>query len=306
MLRRTTLRLGSRLYSLDTPLVMGIINVTPDSFYAGSRVGGEEALHARIQQLIAEGASIADVGAYSSRPGAAEVSPEEERQRLELVLSILRRDYPELPVSLDTSRADIARWAVEEHGVACINDISGGALDPAMYRTVAELQVAYILMHMRGTPQDMMQQTDYADVTLEVLDYFIQRVGELTALGLHDLILDPGFGFSKTLEQNFELLERLGELHRLLPQPLLVGVSRKSMIYRSLGIAPEEALNGTTVLHTLALERGASILRVHDVAAAVEAVRLWQQLQPYKRADEALHYYERRDSLTPLGEAKPR
>ena len=220
MLRRTTLRLGSRLYSLDTPLVMGIINVTPDSFYAGSRVGGEEALHVRIQQLIAEGASIADVGAYSSRPGAAEVSPEEERQRLELVLSILRRDYPELPVSLDTFRADIARWAVEEQGVACINDISGGALDPEMYRTVAELQVAYILMHMRGTPQDMMQQTDYADVTLEVLDYFIQRVGELTALGLHDLILDPGFGFSKTLEQNFELLERLGELHRLLPQPL--------------------------------------------------------------------------------------
>ena len=306
MLRRTTLRLGSRLYSLDTPLVMGIINVTPDSFYAGSRVGGEEALHVRIQQLIAEGASIADVGAYSSRPGAAEVSPEEERQRLELVLSILRCDYPELPVSLDTFRADIARWAVEEQGVACINDISGGALDPEMYRTVAELQVAYILMHMRGTPQDMMQQTDYADVTLEVLDYFIQRVGELTALGLHDLILDPGFGFSKTLEQNFELLERLGELHRLLPQPLLVGVSRKSMIYRSLGISPEEALNGTTVLNTLALERGASILRVHDVAAAVEAVRLWQQLQPYKRADEALHYYERRDSLTPHGEAEPR
>ena len=175
-----------------------------------------------------------------------------------------------------------------------------------MYRTVAELQVAYILMHMRGTPQDMMQQTDYADVTLEVLDYFIQRVGELTALGLHDLILDPGFGFSKTLEQNFELLERLGELHRLLPQPLLVGVSRKSMIYRSLGIAPEEAFNGTTVLNTLALERGASILRVHDVAAAVEAVRLWQQLQPYKRADEALHYYERRDSLPPHGDAEPR
>ena len=306
MLRRTTLRLGSRLYSLDTPLVMGIINVTPDSFYAGSRVGGEEALHARIQQLIAEGASIADVGAYSSRPGAAEVSPEEERQRLKLVLSILRRDYPELPVSLDTFRADIARWAVEEHGVACINDISGGALDPEMYRTVSELQVAYILMHMRGTPQDMMQQTGYADVTLEVLDYFIQRVGELTALGLHDLILDPGFGFSKTLEQNFELLERLGELHRLLPQPLLVGISRKSMIYRSLGIAPEEALNGTTVLNTLALERGASILRVHDVAAAVEAVRLWQQLQPYKRADEALHYYERRDSAMPHGDAEPR
>nr|WP_311447699.1 dihydropteroate synthase [uncultured Porphyromonas sp.] len=306
MLRRTTLRLGSRLYSLDTPLVMGIINVTPDSFYAGSRFGGEEALHARIQQLIAEGASIADVGAYSSRSGAAEVSPEEERQRLELVLSILRRDYPELPVSLDTFRADIARWAVEEHGVACINDISGGALDPAMYRTVTELQVAYILMHMRGTPQDMMQQTDYADVTLKVLDYFIQRVGELTALGLHDLILDPGFGFSKTLEQNFELLERLRELHRLLPQPLLVGVSRKSMIYRSLGIAPEEALNGTTVLNTLALERGASILRVHDVAAAVEAVCLWQQLQPYKRADGALHYYERRDPAIPHGAAEPR
>lgn len=291
---RKSLRLGSKLYTLDTPLVMGIINVTPDSFYSGSRITEEQALHARIQQLISEGASIADVGAYSSRPGAAEVSPDEERTRLKLVLSILANDYPDLPVSLDTFRADIARWAVENYGVAMVNDISGGALDPEMYRTVAELQVAYILMHMRGTPQDMMQQTQYEDIIVELADYFIERVGELTALGLHDLILDPGLGFSKTLEQNFEVLMRLEELQQLLPQPWLIGLSRKSMIYRTLGSDAEHALGGTTALHMASLERGASILRVHDVAAALEVVKLWQQMRPYKTSPQSLHHYSAR------------
>ena len=269
---------------------MGIINVTPDSFYSTSRIAGEQELRTHIDTLLREGASIADLGAYSSRPGAEEVSAQEEMRRLAPALRILRDEYPALPVSVDTFRADVARWAVQEYGVAMINDISGGALDPQMYPTIAELQVPYILMHMRGTPQTMGEQTDYQDLILDLIDYFIQRVGQLTELGVHDIVLDPGFGFSKTLEQNYELLARMSDLGTVLPQALLVGISRKSMIYRLLGQPPEEALNGTSILHAFALERGAKILRVHDVAPAVEAIRLYEAMHPYERRDEALYY----------------
>lgn len=285
-----TLNLSGQLLSLERAIVMGIINVTPDSFYSTSRIAGEQELRTRIDTLLREGASIADLGAYSSRPGAEEVSAQEEMRRLAPALRILRDEYPALPVSVDTFRADVARWAVQEYGVAMINDISGGALDPQMYPTIAELQVPYILMHMRGTPQTMGEQTDYQDLILDLIDYFIQRVGQLTELGVHDIVLDPGFGFSKTLEQNYELLARMSDLGTVLPQPLLVGISRKSMIYRLLGQTPEEALNGTSILHAFALERGAKILRVHDVAPAVEAIRLYEAMHPYERRDEALYY----------------
>ena len=287
-----SLNLNGRLYSLERPLVMGIVNVTPDSFYADSRVSGEHALRERLDQLISEGASIADLGAYSSRPGAEVVSPEEEKRRLAPALRLLRDEYPDLPVSVDTFRAEVAAWAVQEYGASLINDISGGGLDGDMYRTVARLQVPYILMHMQGDPQTMQSKTDYTDVTLAVLDYFIERIGQLRELGLHDLILDPGFGFSKTTEQNYELMARLGEITSILPQPLLVGISRKSMIYRPLATTPQEALNGTTFLHALALERGAKILRVHDVRPAVEAVTLYEQLAPYQAPREhSLHHH---------------
>jgi len=285
-----TLNLSGRLVSLEKPLVMGIVNVTPDSFFAGSRIDGAKALRERLDTLVREGAALADLGAYSSRPGAEGVSPEEERRRLRPALQILRDEYPDLPVSVDTFRSDVARMAVEEYGASMINDISGGGLDPAMYRTMAELQVPYILMHMKGDPQTMQQQASYSDVTLEVIDYFAQRVGQLLELGVHDIILDPGFGFSKTTAQNYELLAQLGSLVEAFTQPLLVGVSRKSMIYRPLGITPEEALSGTTFLHALALERGAKILRVHDVRPAVEAVQLYEELRPFLRSDGALHY----------------
>ena len=285
-----TLNLSGQLLPLERAIVMGIINVTPDSFYSTSRIAGEQELRTRIDTLLREGASIADLGAYSSRPGAEEVSAQEEMRRLAPALRILRDEYPALPVSVDTFRADVARWAVQEYRVAMINDISGGALDPQMYPTIAELQVPYILMHMRGTPQTMGEQTDYQDLILDLIDYFIQRVGQLTELGVHDIVLDPGFGFSKTLEQNYELLARMSDLGTVLPQPLLVGISRKSMIYRLLGQPPEEALNGTSILHAFALERGAKILRVHDVAPAVEAIRLYEAMHPYERRDEALYY----------------
>ena len=287
---QTTLCLSGKLLTLERPIVMGIVNVTPDSFFAGSRIDGERALRTRLDELIREGAAIADLGAYSSRPGADEVSLEEEMKRLRPALQLLRDEYPTLPVSVDTFRSEVAQMAVEEYGVAIINDISGGGLDPEMYRTVSRLQIPYILMHMKGDPQTMQSLTDYTDITLEVLDYFIKRIGQLLDLGLHDIILDPGFGFSKTTEQNYELLAHLDTLTQTLRQPLLVGLSRKSMIYRPLGCTPEEALGGTTFLHALALERGAKILRVHDVCPAAEAITLYEQARPYLHREEHLHY----------------
>lgn len=272
------LNIKGNLVSLDTPVVMGILNVTPDSFYAASRQRGEADIERRIETILSEGGAWIDVGGYSSRPDAEDVSPEEEMRRLEPALRLLRDRYPEVPVSLDTFRAEVARWGVEEYGVALINDISGGKLDEAMFRTVARLRVPYLLMHMRGTPRTMQRHTDYADLMEEVMLYFARKVRELRLLGVNDIILDPGFGFSKTLEQNYRLMSHLEEF-AVFELPLLVGVSRKSMIYRLLDATPEESLNGTTVLNTFALLHGADILRVHDVRQAVEAVRIVRQLK---------------------------
>ena len=268
-----TLNVRGRLLDLSKPQVMGILNVTPDSFYAGSRMETEEAVRRRVRQIIAEGGSMIDVGAYSSRPGAADVSAEEEMERLRRGMRIVREEAPEIPVSVDTFRADVAKMAVEELGVDIINDISGGELDKEMFKTVAKLGVPYILMHMKGTPQTMQQAPHYEDLMKEVMLYFAEKVQQLRDLGQKDIVLDPGYGFAKTIDHNYELL-RHQEMLEVFELPLLVGVSRKSMIYRFLGTSPEEALNGTTVLNTLALQKGANILRVHDVKEAVEVVRL--------------------------------
>lgn len=273
-----TINIKGQLLSLDEPQVMGILNVTPDSFYAGSRKQTEAAIIDRIETILREGASIIDVGGYSSRPDAAEVSETEEMQRLEMALQPLLQHYPDVVVSADTFRSSVARQCVEKYGVSMINDISGGELDERMFDTVAQLRVPYIMMHMRGTPQTMQQQTGYEDVTADLLKYFSQKLERLFRLGVNDIILDPGFGFSKTLTQNYELMRHLGDF-RIFGLPLLVGVSRKSMIYKLLETTPEESLNGTTVLHTYALLQGADILRVHDVRAAKEAIRIVQQLK---------------------------
>ena len=256
---------------------MGILNITPDSFFSGSRKQTEREITERIETLLDEGGKMIDIGGYSSRPDAQEVSPEEEMKRLVLALEIINRHYPQVTTSVDTFRAGIARECVEKYGVAIINDISGGELDAAMFRTVSELQVPYILMHMRGTPQSMQKQTQYADFMGEVMLYFSEKIRTLNQLGVNDIILDPGFGFSKTLDQNFELMSRLDEFE-LFEMPLLVGISRKSMIYNFLNLTPAESLNGTTVLNTFALQRGANILRVHDVKEAVDTVRMVSKL----------------------------
>lgn len=266
---------------LSTPQVMGILNVTPDSFYEGSRMFSDEQIAQRTRQIVEEGASIIDLGAYSSRPGAEDVSAEEETARLERAMRIIRSIYPDVAVSVDTFRADVARRCITDFGADIINDISGGELDKNMFPTVAELNVPYILMHMRGTPQDMQQCTDYKDVTADVLRYFGEKVDRLHSMGVKDIILDPGFGFAKTLEQNYELLAKM-EVLQVLGLPTLVGISRKSMIYKLLGTTPTEALNGTTVLNTIALQKGANILRVHDVKEAVEAVKITSQFHTPK------------------------
>lgn len=267
---------GGRLVSLDRPRVMGILNLTPDSFYDGSRKQTEAEIAARTHQIVDEGADFIDVGAYSSRPGAADVSTEEEMQRLRRGLAIVRREAGDAALlSIDTFRADVARMCVEEFGAQIINDISGGDMDPAMFRTVARLQVPYILMHMQGTPRTMQLDPHYDNLVRDICLWLAERTERLRQLGARDIILDPGFGFGKTLAQNYELMRHLGDL-RELELPLLVGISRKSMIYKLLGGTPQTSLNGTTALNMLALERGASILRVHDVKAAAEAVRIWE------------------------------
>lgn len=262
---------------LSEPQVMGILNITPDSFYSESRKNTEEEIAGRVNAILAEGGSIIDVGAYSSRPGADNISAEEEKDRLRGALQILRRTAPEAVVSVDTFRADVARMCVEEYGVQIINDISGGQLDPQMFETVATLGVPYVLMHMKGNPQTMQQEPHYEDLLTEMLQYFGSKVQRLHELGVKDIILDPGFGFAKTMDHNYELMNRLKDLS-VLELPILVGVSRKSMIYKLLDGTPEGALNGTSVLNTLALLKGASILRVHDVKAAVEVVQIVKKM----------------------------
>lgn len=266
------------LIEFSRPQVMGILNITPDSFYADSRATHEEEIASRIEQIISEGANIIDIGAYSSRPGAETIPADEEYRRLGLGIKILRSIDSHILVSVDTFRADVARKAIENLGADIINDISGGDLDEKMFETAAQLNVPYILMHMRGTPKNMASMTDYTNVTVEVIKSLAEKVNRLALLGVNDVIVDPGFGFSKTIEQNYELLKNLEIFHEL-DRPLLVGISRKSMIYKPLSSTPQEVLNGTTVLNTIALLAGASILRVHDVKEAVEAIKLVELTQ---------------------------
>lgn len=274
-----SLNLKGRLVRFNRPAVMGIINVTPDSFYAGSRTSERETIEKRVTQMIAEGAEMIDLGGYSSRPGADEVPVEEEKRRLKLGMEIIREHSADIPVSIDTFRADVARSAIEEYGADIVNDISGGLLDSEMIPTVASMHVPYILMHMRGTPETMQQLTDYEPdgVTAVTLRELGLQLDKAAGAGIADVIIDPGFGFAKTLDQNYRLMADL-EAFKVLGCPVLVGISRKSMITRLLGITSEEALNATTVLNTLSLDRGAGILRVHDVKAAREAVDIFMKL----------------------------
>ena len=272
------INVNGSLLDLSQPRVMGILNVTPDSFYAGSRTQTEAEIVRRVKQIVSEGAAIIDIGAYSSRSNADNVSAREEMERLRMGLKILFEIQPDAVVSVDTFRADVARMCVEEYGVAIINDIAAGEMDANMFHTVAALNVPYIMMHMQGTPQSMQQHPHYDNLLKEVFLYFARKVQQLRDLGVKDIILDPGFGFGKTMEHNYELLSHLEEF-RIFELPLLVGVSRKSMIYRLLDITPQEALNGTTVLDTICLLKGADILRVHDVKEAVDTVRIVQAMR---------------------------
>ena len=267
------INVNGRLMDLSEPQVMGILNVTPDSFYAGSHGVTEGYIIDRIHQIMNEGASIIDIGACSTRPGADQVSAEEEMSRMRMGLELIRKHRPDAIVSVDTYRADVAKMCVEEYGAAIINDISAGQMDKDMFTTIARLGIPYIIMHMKGTPKDMQVNPECDHFLKEVFYYFSEKVQRLRDLGLKDSIIDPGFGFGKTLEHNYELRNHLEEFS-LFELPLLVGVSRKSMIYKLLGTTPEEALNGTTALNTVALLKGAHILRVHDVREAVETVRI--------------------------------
>ncbi len=273
-----TINANGQLIDLGTPQVMGILNVTPDSFYSGSRKQTETEIAERVEQILAEGGQMIDIGAYSSRPNADDVSTKEEMERLRRGLRILREKAPDAIVSVDTFRADVAKMCVEEYGVQIVNDISGGELDKEMFHTVARLGVPYVLMHMKGTPQTMQEAPHYDDLMKEILLYFAEKIQQLRDLGQKDIILDPGFGFAKTLEHNYELLSHLEAL-QIFELPILVGVSRKSMIYNLLGTTAQEALNGTTVLNTICLMKGcANILRVHDVKECVEAVEIYKEL----------------------------
>ncbi len=253
---------------------MGILNITPDSFYAGSRVMDEKTLLEQAGRMLADGADLLDIGGYSTRPGAAEVGEAEERKRIGWAVSLLIREFPDALVSVDTFRASVAKAGVEA-GASMINDIGGGTLDEQMFEMVAHLQVPYVLMHMRGNPQTMTSLNQYDDLAKEIIDYFAITLNKLRQIGVKDIVADPGFGFAKNIQQNYKLLNHM-RLLQALDVPLLVGISRKSLIWKSLGISPEEAGNGTTVLNTIALEKGASILRVHDVKQTVEAVKLWR------------------------------
>lgn len=272
----STINCKGRLIDLSTPKVMGILNVTPDSFYDGGMLKNTDEVVQKVEKMLAEGADFIDLGGYSSRPGANFVSEEEELNRVVPIVKILVEKFPDILLSIDTFRSEVAKKAIEA-GAAIINDISAGKLDENMIPTVANLQVPYIMMHMRGTPETMQTLTEYTDLMKEINFYFSERIALARSFGLNDIIIDPGFGFAKTTEQNFELLQKL-ELLQIIDLPILAGISRKSMIYKSLENTPEEALNGTTFLHAFCLQKGAKILRVHDVKEAVECVKLMCRL----------------------------
>ncbi|PWH83105.1 dihydropteroate synthase [Algibacter marinivivus] len=271
-----TINCKGKLIDLSSPKVMGILNITPDSFYDGGSHKNEDEILNHVEYMLNEGATFIDVGAYSSRPNANHVSETEELSRIITIIKLILKAFPETLISIDTFRSEVAKQCIEA-GACLINDISAGLLDENMLQTIANLKVPYIMMHMRGTPQTMQQQTEYDDLIKDVLFYFSERIAAAKALGIVDIIVDPGFGFAKTLEQNFELLNKL-ELFKMIEKPLLAGISRKSMIYKTLDTSAQEALNGTSVLNTIALQKGASILRVHDVKEAMECIKLVESL----------------------------
>lgn len=264
---------------LSKPRVMGILNITPDSFFKGSRVLPENVLDV-AESMLKEGADFLDVGGYSSRPGAVDISVDEELKRVVPVVHALKKIFPDTAISIDTFRSEVAHQAIEA-GADLVNDIAAGLLDKEMFSVVGKAGVPYIMMHMRGTPQTMRAQTDYQNLLKEIVDYFHERVYLARQSGVKDIIIDPGFGFAKTVQQNFQLLHQLEHLE-ILELPILAGISRKSMIWNTLGIEPDEALNGTTALHMMALMNGASILRVHDVKSAIECIKLYQQTQSHE------------------------
>jgi dihydropteroate synthase len=270
--RKTTLNLNGKLVDLSKPCVMGILNLTDDSFYSNSRTSTIEQALQRAETILNEGGRFIDIGAYSSRPGAKDVTEQEETDRMVTAVEAISKAFPEALLSIDTFRAKVARGAIEA-GAHVINDISAGDMDEEMFQTVADLNVPYIMMHMKGTPQTMQKHTTYQHITLEMANYFSDKVTKLQKMGVKDIILDPGFGFAKTLDQNYEVLRHMEDFN-IFELPVLVGVSRKSMIYKFLGGGPEDALNGTTTLNTIALLKGADILRVHDVKAAAECIAL--------------------------------
>jgi len=271
-----TINCNGKLIDLSSPKVMGILNVTPNSFFDGGKHSDEKAILIQVEKMLSEGATFIDIGGYSSKPSAEFVSEAEELQRLLPVVQKVVKEFPEAIISIDTFRSSVAKATIE-NGAAIINDISAGNLDDKMLETVAKIQVPYIMMHMKGTPQSMQSMTQYENIVKEMVFYFSERVAKARSLGINDLIIDPGFGFAKTLEQNFEVLSKL-ELFQMLELPILAGVSRKSMVYKTLGTSAEFALNGTTSLNTIALLKGAKILRVHDVKEAVECMKLYNQL----------------------------
>jgi dihydropteroate synthase len=271
--KKETINAGGKLIDLSTPKVMGIINLTPDSFYAGSRKPLISDALLQANKMLSEGADFLDIGAYSSRPGAEDISVQEEMDRLLPVMELLAANHPEAILSVDTFRSQVAEAAIKA-GAHIINDISGGQLDENMFATVARLQVPYVLMHMKGAPQNMNRMAQYEDIFIEVLDYFAQHYHRLRALGVHDVIIDPGFGFAKMHEHSYALMNRLQDFN-ILELPILVGVSRKRMVYKVTEGTADDALNGTTALNTIALMKGANILRVHDVKEALEAVKIF-------------------------------
>ncbi|MFV1447769.1 dihydropteroate synthase [Maribacter sp. HS] len=271
-----TINCNGKLISLERPKIMGILNVTPDSFFDGGKYKGEASVLNQVDKMLNEGATFIDVGAYSSRPGAKEVDEDTELKRITPIVSLIINKFPDVILSIDTFRSNVAKACIE-NGAAIVNDISAGLHDDNMLSTVAKLNVPYIMMHMRGIPKNMQQQTDYKDILKEVLFYFSERLAAAKALGVKDIIIDPGFGFAKNLEQNFELLKQM-EIMSIIEHPLLAGISRKSMIYKTLDVTADQALNGTTALHMACLQKGAKILRVHDVKEAVECTKLYEQL----------------------------
>jgi len=275
--RKSLMNCNGSLFDLSVPKIMGILNVTPNSFYDGGKYFHKKTIANQVQRLVSEGSDIIDIGGYSSRPGAEHIPVKEELNRILPVLDFIRTDYPDLILSVDTFRSEIAQKVVEDYGVDIINDISAGEMDSAMFETISRLKVPYIMMHMKGTPKDMQKQTHYEDMMKEIMDYFSIKYDQLRRLGITDIILDPGFGFAKNIDQNYWLLNHLSQF-KIFELPIMVGLSRKSIIYKTLGISPDEALNGTTTLNTIALLNGADILRVHDVKQAREVITLLEKL----------------------------